>query len=70
MMTIVKNHGPLIESGRINDVTYEVRGTTHPIVYAYDTATGRPIATPTQLGSMLAEDLVRMLMAEAGLETA
>lgn len=63
-MKLVQEFGPLIESGKIDGATYEVRGATHPMVYVYRQAGDGFVGRATQLGSTPLEALVRMLAAE------
>ncbi|MDW9447443.1 hypothetical protein GOA58_07030 [Sinorhizobium meliloti] len=63
-MTIAESYGPLIESGQIDGFTYEVRGTTHPMVYVYRDAGGGFVGKATQKGGINGETVARMLMSE------
>ncbi|MBY5325211.1 hypothetical protein [Rhizobium leguminosarum] len=63
-MTLVNEFGPLIETGEIDGFTYEVRGTTHPMIYVYRELNGVFVHNVTQQGSSSAQSVARMLIAE------
>lgn len=63
-MELIENHGALIESGKIDGFTYEVRHPDYPMVYVYRMEGSKIIGKPTQVGGTPVEQIVRQLIAE------
>lgn len=62
-LEIIEMFGPVIEVGQVGDVTYEVRGDEHPMVYVYRKVGGTWKGKLAHLGNTPIRTLVKTVAA-------